>query len=74
MREESVNAWIAVMRGCNNYCTFCVVPHTRGRERSRDPQNVIQEVERLVEEGYTQVTLLGQNVNIIDMITMILQI
>ena len=63
MREESVNAWIAVMRGCNNYCTFCVVPHTRGRERSRDPQNVIQEVERLVEEGYTQVTLLGQNVN-----------
>ena len=65
-RVEGLSAWIAVMRGCNNFCAYCIVPYVRGQERSRPARHVVEEVKRLVDEGFVEVTLLGQNVNSYD--------
>ena len=63
VRTSGCNAWVNIMYGCNNFCSYCIVPYVRGRERSREKERILDDVCRLVQQGYRQITLLGQNVN-----------
>ena len=63
VRQSGIKGWVSIMYGCNNFCSYCIVPYVRGRERSRKPEDVLAEVKALADEGYRDITLLGQNVN-----------
>ena len=62
-RDSTFKGWLPIMNGCNNFCSYCIVPYVRGRERSRKPEDVIAEAKQMIAAGFKDITLLGQNVN-----------